>query len=355
MSSDNDELKSLAENNLDNIKVEYDLFGEAHKCLSVSDRIGFVPISIWQPDWSVVRTLKPIVGDAGQSRELQGKKMQLLGSKYTTSIFNPHLAQMILSAYCPPRAKIYDAFAGGGTRGFIAASMGHDYSGVEIRPEEVNRIKGQQEDLQTFFNIECADSTKHTPEPESFDFSYSCPPYYDLEVYSPYDGDMSNVETYEQFLGMLKESLTRTYEALKPDSLCIWVVGNFRDKRGELRHFNGDTARLGRDVGFILHDELIFWGAAGIAAQRAGQFVANRKSVRVHEYLLVFKKPSNDEKERRHKESERSRTRLDNNPEEVERLTQEWSKRGETEENKTKEDAIRDARQVPEGIPEWMY
>lgn len=283
-------MEAMKVHNLDNIKVEYDLFGEEHKRLSVSERIGFVPISIWQPDWSKVKTLKAIVGDAGQSRELQGKKMQLLGSKYTTSIFNPHLAQMILSAYCPPAAKIYDAFAGGGTRGFIAASMGHFYSGVEIRPEEVDRIKGQQEDLQTFFDIEVADSQHHHPEPESFDFSYSCPPYYDLEVYSALDGDMSNVASYDQFLGMLRNSLLRTFEALKPGSLCIWVVGNFRDRKGELRHFNGDVARIGRDIGFILHDELIFWGAAGIAAQRAGQFVANRKSVRVHEYIIVFKK-----------------------------------------------------------------
>lgn len=290
-SGSTDEEAKLFEQNLENIKVEYDLFGEAHKRLSVSERIGFVPLSIWQPDWNIVKTLKPIVGDAGQSRELQGNKMNLLGSKYTTSIFNPHLAQMILSAYCPTKAKIYDAFAGGGTRGFIAASMGHEYHGVEIRENEVQRIKDQQQELSTFFGIECADSQFHAPGNALFDFSYSCPPYYDLEVYSALDGDMSNVATYDEFLTMLRNSLTRTYEALKPGALCIWVVGNFRDNKGELRHFNGDVARMGKEVGFILHDELIFWGAAGIAAQRAGQFVANRKSVRVHEYLLVFKKP----------------------------------------------------------------
>ncbi len=287
----NMEEEEIFEKNLDNIKVEYDLFGEAHQRLSVSERIGFVPLSIWQPDWNIVKTLKPIVGDAGQSRELQGKKMMLLGSKYTTSIFNPHLAQMILSAYCPSKAKIYDPFAGGGTRGFIAASMGHKYLGVEIRQEEVDRILGQQAELNTYFDMVCADSGVYAPDTEAFDFAYTCPPYYDLEVYSALDGDMSNVATYQEFLSLLRKSMEHTYNALKPDSLFLMVVGNFRDKKGELTHFNGDTARIGRDIGFILHDELIFWGAAGIAAQRAGQFVANRKSVRVHEYILVFKKP----------------------------------------------------------------
>lgn len=283
-------MSDLLQNNLDNIRVDIDLFGEQHKRLSMSDRIGFLPISIWKPNWEIVKTLKALVGDAGETRSLVGKKMQLLGSKYTTSIFNPHLAQMILSAYCPTKAKIYDAFAGGGTRGFIASSMGHDYLGVEIRPEEVERIERQQVELRTPFTIKCDDSRFYPIDEGVYDFSYSCPPYYDLEVYSTIDGDMSNVSTYGEFLSMLKQSLEVTYKGLKSGALCIWVVGNFRKNDGSLRHFNGDMVRLGEEVGFKLWDELIFWGASDVAASRSGQFIANRKSVRVHEYIVIFKK-----------------------------------------------------------------
>lgn len=280
----------LLDNNLDNIKADIDLFGNEHKRLSMSDRIGFLPISIWKPNWEIVKTLKALVGDAGETRNLVGKKMQLLGSKYTTSIFNPHLAQMILSAYCPAKAKIYDAFAGGGTRGFIATAMGHDYTGVEIRQDEVDRIIKQQGELLAPFAIICDDSRFYPIDEGLYDFSYSCPPYYDLEVYSTIDGDMSNVSTYEEFLGMLKQSLEVTYKGLKEGALCVWVVGNFRKNDGSLRHFNGDTVRLAQEVGFSLWDELIFWGASDVAASRSGQFIANRKSVRVHEYILIFKK-----------------------------------------------------------------
>lgn len=278
-------------NNLDNIPEDIDLFGQTHKRLSMTERIGFVPLSIWRPDWEEVKKLKDVVGDAGETRNLVGRKMALLGSKYTTSIFNPHLAQMILSAYCPTKARIYDAFAGGGTRGFIATAMGHEYLGVEIRPDEVERIVKKQDELSTHFDIKVADSQYYDIEEGVYDFSYSCPPYYDLEVYSTLDGDMSNVETYGEFITMLKRSLKVTYKGLKSGALCVWVVGNFRDKKGNLVHFNGDVVRLGKEVGFDFHDELIFWGAAGIAAQRAGQFVANRRSVRVHEYVVIFKKP----------------------------------------------------------------
>ncbi len=278
------------ESNLENIKEDTDLFGETHQRLSVAERIGFVPISVWKPNWSESTRLKAIIGDTGDTRKLVGKKMKLMGSKYEVSIFNPSLAQMILSAYCPPQAKIYDAFGGGGTRGFIATAMGHSYTGIEIRQEEVDRIKRQQDELKLPFEIVCADSTQYAIEQNSFDFSLSCPPYYDLEVYSEQAGDISNLGSYEEFLALLKLSLGVTYEGLKPGALCVWVVGNFRSKTGELRHFNGDVVQLAKQVGFKLHDELIWWGASGSAALRAGAFTANRKSVRVHEYLLILKK-----------------------------------------------------------------
>lgn len=277
--------------NLDDHTVEYNLFGEEIPQMGVMDRVGFAPISIWKPDWQVTKTLKEWVGDAGQTRELQGNKMALLGSKYTTSIFNPHLAQMILSAYTPHKQDIYDGFAGGGTRGFVASAMGHTYTGVEIRQNEVDRLIERQKELGVEFTIKCADSQFYPIDSDAYDFSYTCPPYYDLEVYSAQEGDMSNVSTYEEFLEMLKNSMAVTYKGLKAGAMFIMVVGNFRDKKGYLRHFNGDVIRLGREVGFKLHDELVFWGASDVAYQRLGQFVANRKSVRVHEYIIIFKKP----------------------------------------------------------------
>ncbi len=277
--------------NLENIHTDVTLFGESIPRMGVMDRVGFAPISVWKPDWATTKALKEWVGDAGQSRELQGKAMALLGSKYTTSIFNPHLAQMILSAYTDSNSNIYDPFAGGGTRGFVASAMGHTYTGVEIRQNEVDRLLERQTELGVEFTISCHDSQNYPIESNAYDFAYTCPPYYDLEVYSTQEGDMSNVATYEEFLTMLKNSMTTTYIGLKDGALFVMVVGNFRDKKGNLRHFNGDVVKLGEEVGFVLHDELIFWGASDQAYQRLGQFVANRRSVRVHEYIIIFKKP----------------------------------------------------------------
>jgi len=276
---------------LDDIKMKRGLFGDT-PMLKMKDRIGFLPISIWQPDWTLVKNLKKIVGDKGGERTLKNKPYGWIakGNK-NISIFNPHLAQMILSAYCPSNANIYDPFGGGGTRGFIANSLGHSYVGIELRREEVDRIKKQQKELNMYFDIICGDSREYNIEENYFDFSYTCPPYYNLEIYSGLDNDMSNAKTYDDFLCMLGESLIVNYKGLKSGCLSVWVVGNFRGKNGDLTHFNGDLVWLGKEVGFNLHDELIFWGASKCAVQRCGQFEANRKSVRVHEYIIIFKKP----------------------------------------------------------------
>lgn len=285
------------EKNLDNIETQANLFGEEIPQLSMKDRIGFLPISIWKPDWTIVKELKAVVGDSGESRVDCGENAPAYargggGKSYpkVASIYNPHLAQMILSAYCPKNATIYDPYGGGGTRGFIATAMGHNYTGIEIRQNEVDRIKEQQSKLEIHFNIICDNSCTYEIENEKYNFSYTCPPYFNLEIYSELENDTSNADSYENFLKMTKYALATQFYGLKKGSLAVWTVGNFRDKKGNLTHFSGDVVRIGKEVGFQLHDELIFWGASGAAVLRCGNFQANRRSVRVHENIIIFKK-----------------------------------------------------------------
>lgn len=276
--------------NLDKIDCEFDLFGNKIEKLSMLDRLGFIPLSILEPDWEKTKKLKAIIGDKGQTRELV-KGNTTFGADVGAPIFNPDLAHKILSAYCPQGARILDQFGGGGTRGLIAAAMGFDYFGIELRQEEVDRIRQQAIELDKKFTIVQGDSTQFQLPLCEFGFSYTCPPYYDLEVYSNKEEDLSNLGTYDEFMVKMEEVLRLNYKALKPNALSVWVVGNFRDKKGNLIHYSGDLIARAKKAGFVLHDELIWWGASKCASQRSGQFEANRKSVRVHEYIIILKKP----------------------------------------------------------------
>lgn len=259
---------------------------------SMISRLGFFPTSIWKPDVKITKELKAVINDTCQTRRtLNGKRSDrrngVNGGK--CSVFNPQLAQMILAAYCDPHSKIYDPFGGGGTRGYIATRMGHCYTGVEIREEEVNRIKGQMNEWGITFDIVCDDSTTYIPN-GAYDFCFTCPPYYDLELYSNLNGDLSNQPTYEGYLDKLKTVIANVHSVLKKDSFAVFVVGNFRDKSGALKHLNGDLIRVAKECGFVLWDELVWLGASQVALTRCGKFEKNRKSVRMHEYVVILKK-----------------------------------------------------------------
>ncbi len=169
--------------------------------------------------------------------------------------------------------------------------MGHSYWGVELRQEEVDRIKEAMVKLDKKFELVCGDARNYPKCENYFDFSYTCPPYYNLEVYSKLNEDLSAQPSYAMFLALLQECISGVYRGIKRGCLAVFVVGNFRDDKGRLIHFNGDLIKLAQQIGFVLHDELIFWGASKCASQRCGQFEANRKSVRVHEYIIILKKP----------------------------------------------------------------
>lgn len=54
-----------------------------------------------------------------------------------TSIFDPVLCEVAYRWFAPPNARILDPFAGGSVRGVVASVLGHNYTGVDIRVEQV--------------------------------------------------------------------------------------------------------------------------------------------------------------------------------------------------------------------------
>lgn len=184
---------------------------------SMKARLGFLPSSLWKPDATITKFLKELINDKSQARgtlnsNRSDRRHGVNNGK--CSIFNPQLAQMILAAYAPMNGKIYDPFGGGGTRGYIATKMGYDYTGVEIREEEYNRVLAQMKEWNLNFKFILADSVEYRPN-ESFDFIYTCPPYYDLEVYSDMEEDLSNAPSYMEYLNMLQKVLKNCYDVLK--------------------------------------------------------------------------------------------------------------------------------------------
>lgn len=82
-------------------------------------------------------------------RKLSVKEYKSLSTKKlisSTSIFDPTLCELNYKWFCPDGGEILDPFAGGSVRGIIANYLGFKYTGIDIRPEQVesNREQGTE-------------------------------------------------------------------------------------------------------------------------------------------------------------------------------------------------------------------
>lgn len=124
----------------------------------------------------------------------------------------------------------------------------------------------------------------------SQDFFFSCPPYYDLEVYSDLPNDASNQGTYKQFYDILDCAFTDAIKALKEDRFAVIVCGDVRQKNGAYYNFPNDIKNTFIKNGMHLYNEIILVDPVGTGAVRANNNMRSRKVVKVHQNVLVFYK-----------------------------------------------------------------
>ena len=207
-----------------------------------------------------------------------------------TSIFDPVLCELAYRWFCPPSGKVVDPFAGGSVRGIIAAQLGLNYWGCDLRGEQVAANRAQAEAICTDRKPEwvCGDSMETLASAPAADFIFSCPPYGDLEVYSDDPADLSNME-WHTFVAAYKRIILRAIGRLKNDRFACFVVGDFRDNKGFYRDFVSTTIRAFEECGARLYNEAILATPVGSAAMRVTkQFESGRKLCKVHQNVLVF-------------------------------------------------------------------
>lgn len=232
---------------------------------------------------------------AGESVDIE-KIMEEHPDATGTSIFDPVLCELAYRWFCTEGGTVVDPFAGGSVRGIVAAVLGYNYVGVELRPEQVqaNRdnaaeVFGEQDKHPVWY---CGDSIgiDEICAGVEADFVFSCPPYADLEVYSDMPGDISNMK-YPEFLDAYRTIIKKSVGLLKPDRFACFVVGDVRDKKGFYYGFVPDTIKAFEDAGAKLYNEIVLVNVAGSLPIRAGrQFSSGRKVGKMHQNVLVFYK-----------------------------------------------------------------
>lgn len=212
----------------------------------------------------------------------------------SVSIFDPVVSEICCKWFTPyAGAKIFDCFSGDTQKGLVFAMCGYEFAGVELRQEQVDVNNRVIADRNLPIRYICDDgcNVANHFEPESQDMLFSCPPYYDLEVYSDLPNDASNQGTYEDFIEILRKAFTSALSCLKENRFAVIVVGDVRSKKtGGYYDFVGDIKRIFMDAGAHLLNEIILIEIIGSGTLRAAKQMEGRKVVKKHQNILVFYK-----------------------------------------------------------------
>ena len=237
--------------------------------------------------------MKSEVGRDSVVINMDTKSKKNNSAKYI-SIFDPALCEVLYNWFCPKNGKILDPFAGGSVRGIVANYLGFKYTGIDIRQEQIDsNIEQGLEILNNDNQPEwiVGDSNKVLDGfNKEYDFVFSCPPYADLEVYSDLDGDVSNMP-YIEFMKAYEQIIAKSCNLLKSGGYACFVVGEVRDKKGNYIGFVPDTITAFKKCGMNYYNEGILLNAIASASMRANGNMKSQKLVKVHQNILIFKKP----------------------------------------------------------------
>lgn len=220
-----------------------------------------------------------------------------------TSIFDPVVCEISYKWYSRENDKILDPFAGGSVRGIVCGALNRNYTGIDLSDKQIKANLEQYEDISKKHHVNkptyiCGNSenVKELTNNQKYNMIFSCPPYYNLEVYSDNESDLSNKSTYDEFLVGYRNIIKNSCDLLEDDSFAVFVVGNVRDsKTGGYYDLAGDTVKAFQDAGLLYYNDAILVNVIGTLPVRTPkQFNCSRKMGKQHQSYLVFYKGNPD-------------------------------------------------------------
>jgi DNA modification methylase len=220
-------------------------------------------------------------------------------SANSTSVFDPTLSELVYRWFSAEGQQVIDPFAGGSVRGIVAAKLGRDYFGVDLRQEQVEANRDQAREIldgseNGMAVWDCSDARAigpDDPDERRGDLLFTCPPYFNMEVYSDDERDLSRAPDFDAFLEGYRECLAPAVELLNDDRFAVVVVGDVRQKNGRVLPLAAVTIRIMQELGLDFYNEAVYISPVGSLRIRAARyFVESRKLGRTHQSVLCFVK-----------------------------------------------------------------
>ena len=265
---------------------------------ALSDKFIVPPVTILDTrggEWiKRKRAWRAIIKDNAEARA-DAKVSQMSKEINEVSLLDPVMSEIVFRWYTPQMEspRVFDCFAGDTIFGFVSSYLGGSFTGIELREAQAdfNNKRCQEFGLNARYICDDGRNVAQHIEENSQDLFFSCPPYFDLEIYSDKPNDASNQPTYEAFYEILDNAFTDAIKCLKDDRFAVVVCGDVRNKKtGGYYGFPDDIKRTFMNNGMLLYNELILVNSYGSAPMRAGKAMEYRKNVKVHQNILVFYK-----------------------------------------------------------------
>lgn len=237
------------------------------------------------------------IQDNGDARSNAKPYTSLTGGDFgDASLLDPVLSELMVKWFMPKEengVNCFDCFAGDTIFGFVSSYLGKNFTGIELREEQAdfNNSRVNAFNLPAKYICDDGRNVLNHIKPETQDLFFSCPPYFDLEVYSDKENDASNQKTYDEFYAILDTAFTNAIKCLKNNRFAVVVVGDVRNERtGAYYDFMGSVKETFKREGMLLYNEMILINSFGTAGFRAASSMKYRKITKVHQNVLVFYK-----------------------------------------------------------------
>lgn len=184
--------------------------------------------------------------------------LEMIGGGVATN-FKTMNAKALYERYCPQGGVVYDYACGFGGRMLGALSSKNDYTYIGVEPcietythlNELGLHIERNTKRSNSYKIYCMGSEDYIGQPESVDFAFSSPPYFNLEQYSDEPTQCYNkFPTLEEwFEGYVKPTIQNIHDMLKSDRYYAVNIADFKFGKIEVSYVD-KWIEISKEIGF---------------------------------------------------------------------------------------------------------
>jgi DNA modification methylase len=228
------------------------------------------------------------------------------------AVFPIELAKRVIEIFTKTGETVLDPFVGTGATLLAAKELNRNAIGVDIVEEYTRITKERLAKANALFGIEdglnieviCGDARyiDDIVKPASADLVFTSPPYWDIlnrkrtadgketRDYEMGYGNLALVNDYARFIKGLTQAFAKIIRVLKADKYCVVNVMDLR-KQDRFYAYHMDLAIALKGIGFVLEDIIVWNRSREYSNLRPLGYPYRFRVNKVHEYLMIFRKP----------------------------------------------------------------